>query len=96
MRTWKPRELEKSLTAKGFKKHSSHHDMYRLYVDGQKTCVKTFVSHSLTEYGADLLGKMRRQMQLQTNKPLFDRLLECPASHEDYVRELKRANILAN
>jgi len=98
MKAYSAREIESVLCSKGFvKKKGKEHVLLILSVNGAKTAIRTMVSRSpKTEYGADLQAEMRKQLRLQgsKNKKLFEDLLACPASHEEYVSELKRMRIL--
>ena len=98
MKVYKAKEIESVLRNKGFKKKDGKdHIWLVLYVDGVKTAVRTKVSHSKqTEYGANLQSEMRRQLRLQSRKgrKLFEDLLACPASHDDYVAELRKQDVI--
>jgi hypothetical protein len=82
----KTRELETGLTAKGFRKDDTHHEMYWFFLAGRKTSVRTRISHSTKEYGDHLLGQMARQVRLQRGE--FDDLVECPLSGTEYAQLL--------
>jgi len=98
MKAYKPQEIESVLCSKGFvKKEGKDHIWLILSVEEVKTDIRTKVSRSpKTEYGAELQAEMRKQLHLQgsKNKKLFEDLLACPVSHEEYVKELRRIHVL--
>jgi len=59
----KRKDIESALLKKGFKRDNTHHEYLWLYVDGRKTRVRTFLSYGLTEYGEDLLAKVKKQLR---------------------------------
>jgi hypothetical protein len=76
-----------SLLQKGFHSHGGDHIHYSLYVDGVKTIVRTKISHGEKEIDDNLLSLMARQVKL--NKKQFADLIDCPLSHEQYVKHLR-------
>lgn len=79
----KARDIEISLSKKGFIMSKSHHKFYILYVNGKKTSIKTKISHGKKEYDEQLLQSMTKQLKL--SRKLLDDLLDCPLKLEDYV-----------
>lgn len=89
MKPRKVRDIDKALTKKGFEKIKTHHVLYILHVDGEPTRIRTFISNGLTEYDNSLLGKMKNQLGFNSQSD-FEKLLDCPLGHEEYVEILKR------
>ena len=83
----KQREIEKSLTQKGFRAREGDHN-YFLYwsIAGKKTAVFTKTSHGGREIDESLLGRMARQCRL--SRADFDRLIDCPLSRDGYEAKL--------
>jgi hypothetical protein len=85
MTQYKTREIESSLTGKGFKLNfGSKHKMLTLYVDNKKTSVFTFLSHGMKTYDDSLLSKMKKQLKLEKKDELCD-LIDCPMTKEKYI-----------
>jgi hypothetical protein len=78
---YKVKDLEYSLSKKGFKLQNSHHKLYIYFVNGKKTGIRTFISHGKSEYGDNLLNKMKDQLKLSRQQ--FDDLIQCPMSKEE-------------
>lgn len=81
MAKYKVKDIESSLSKKGFQLQSSHHKLYIYHVNGKKTGIRTFISHGKKEYGDVLLSKMKNQLKL--SKEQFEDLIECPLSKEE-------------
>ncbi len=94
MTVYKTKDICSALKKKGFSEDTdSHHIYYRLFYNGKKTEVHTFISHGLPEYGDSLIGKMKKQLCLQS-KTEFQNLIECPMTKEEYINLLiQRGNI---
>lgn len=88
----KTKDIRKSLLVKGFKETNTHHEMYWLYVGNRKTSVRTRISHSESEYGDRLLNQMAKQVGL--NRTEFDDLIECPLTHDEYLKRLRTRGIV--
>ena len=82
MSTRKTRELHNALLSKGFEQVNTDHEMYYLSVEGQRTSVRTKISHGANEYGDPLLGQMARQMKLARNE--FEDFIDCPLTKTGY------------
>ncbi len=89
MKQRKVRDIDKALIKKGFHKTNSHHSLYILYVDGVQTSIRTFISNGAKEYDGYLLGKMKNQLGFNSQSD-FEKLLDCPMGHEEYVTILRR------
>lgn len=90
MASRKPREVREGLEKKGFAVSNVDHKRYVLFVGGEKTKIRTKVSHgSKSEIGDPLLSVMARQVRLR--KIEFLNLIDCPMSQNDYLGIL-RAN----
>lgn len=81
MSKYKVKDIESSLSKKGFQLQNSHHKLYTYYVDGTKTGIHIFISHGKDEYGDKLLSKIRNQLKLSHQQ--FDDLIRCPLSKEE-------------
>jgi hypothetical protein len=80
--TFKPKDIESSLSKKGFHvKPDSHHRLYVYYLEDGKIAARTFVSHGKKEYGNVLLNRMKKQLHL-TKEQLHD-LIVCPLTKEE-------------
>jgi len=90
--TLKTKDIEKSLTRKGFSVYTNDHKYFVFTDDDRKTEIRTKISHSHNEIGDDLISKMSRQLQI--DKKIFADFIECIKSETDYVQELKNKNIL--
>jgi hypothetical protein len=89
MSKYKVKDIECSLSKKGFQLQNSHHKLYIYYVNGMKTGIRTFISHGKSEYGDKLLNKMRNQLKLSHQQ--FDNLVHCPMSKEE-INEIYSKN----
>jgi len=88
----KVKAMAAALKRKGFRQDDSHHKYFILYVNGQKTSVRTRLSRGIAEYGSSLLTQVRKQLHLSRHQ--FDDLIECPMSAEDYVQHLLDAGFV--
>ena len=66
----------------------NHHSFFCLMIDGKKHSIKTYFSHSLNEYGPQLMGQMKKQKKISDTRMAED-FFDCPLSAEDYIRTLK-------
>lgn len=84
--------VEQNLPKKGFvEDRGRDHVFFHFIHDGQKTHIRTHVSHG-SKYrtlGDDLVSKMAKQCKL-TSKD-FRSLSECTLSHNDYLAILKKS-----
>ena len=80
--------IQGALLRKGFRVGEKHHHLLVLYVDGQKTAIRTRLSHSRMDYGSALLARMKDQLQLPNVGELL-RLIDCPMEHQQYVTLLR-------
>jgi hypothetical protein len=84
------REVEHSLTSKGFQSSERDHEYFFLYVDGRKTSIRTKLSHG-TEYKTlsdQILSKIKRQLRLEKMNELSE-FVNCPMSYAMYVAYLR-------
>lgn len=90
MKVRKTKELVKVLKKKGFELNpeKDDHNFYYLIVNGKKTSVFTFFSHSLSEYGDSLMLKMKKQLRFENTKDAED-FFDCPLTKEKYIQLLK-------
>lgn len=78
----KLKDIELSLTKKGFVLKQSHHRNYVLHVNGKKTSIRTRISRGSKEYDDHLLGQMAKQVKLSKENLL--QLIDCPLSEKEY------------
>ena len=91
MASRKPADIEGALLRKGFVlDDSKDHRYLYLWVNGRRTSVRTKVSHARADYGDGLLGMVQRQLRLTGDKRVFNGLLDCPVTAEEYVAHLLR------
>jgi len=57
-------------------------------VDGKKHSVKTYFSHSISEYGAELMGQIKKQLKFKETQKAED-FFDCSFSADDYIKMLK-------
>jgi len=88
--------VERGLRKKGFaliqtqqkaKTRADHHYFY-LYVGDRCTAMRTKTSRGHDVIVPNLLSEMTEQVHL--SNPDFERLLDCPMSHEEYVSLLTK------
>lgn len=85
-------QIGSALARKGFGETKSHHRMFYLLVNGKPSRVRTFISHGATEYGAELMSKMARQLHLRPSE--LKRLVECTMDEREYKAVLKARGVL--
>lgn len=83
MRTAKTRDVKGSLLRKGFIEDNNDHKFYHLYVNDKKTAIRTKISHGEIEIDSYILKQMAKQVRL-TNE-LFEDLINCPLSYDNYI-----------
>jgi len=79
--------IEAALRTKGFELSTTHHRYLTLYVNGEETRVRTYLSHGGADYGDVLLSKVQKQLRLPRKEDVL-KLIDCPMSGEEYVRLL--------
>lgn len=83
----KQSEVERSLTAKGFRAREGDHNYFNYYSKlGKKTAVFTKTSHGAREIDDNLLSRMAKQCKL-SNKD-FGLLIDCPLDRDTYEAKL--------
>lgn len=88
MTTFRARDVDRALVGKlGFEKHDTHHQVYRLWLDGQ-LAVRTFISHGERELSPYLADKMAKQMRLRPGE--FADAVACPLSQEAYFQLIRQ------
>lgn len=87
-------EVERALKKKGFENvaGSKDHRFYALYVNGERTNIRTKVSHNSQTIHEGLIKSMRNQVHL--SKEDFIDLIKCPLSKEEYIEKLKEQNLI--
>lgn len=90
----KQREVERSLTAKGFQSREGDHSYFHYWTKaGKKTAVFTKTSHGNRELDDSLIGCMARQCRLSRSD--FERLIDCPLDRDGYEAKLVAAGEVA-
>ena len=92
MATRKAREIKEGLIKKGFITVQGDHTFLFLSIEGRKSSIRTKISHSIKEYGDNLLSLVARQLKISTRQ--LDDLLDCPLSYDDYLAILEKKLIL--
>jgi predicted RNA binding protein YcfA (HicA-like mRNA interferase family) len=82
------REVDSSLTQKGFQKVERDHHFYYLWVAGKKTRIRTMISHGEKEIRDPICSQMAKQMKITI--PLFKDFVECKLKQEAYVELLMK------
>lgn len=89
--SWKWRQVRGALEKKGFMvDRQTDHVYYRFYYHGKATSIRTKVSHGdkgELHGNSALAGQMRDQLGLPTRQ-LFNDLLDCPLSENEYAAKL--------
>jgi len=89
------RNIDSALRKKGFFRDSDgdHVHYYLLRDTGERTSIKTKMSHGIlgSTLSADLISKMARQLHL--TKDQFLDLIDCTLSEEDYRTILHEQNM---
>lgn len=86
MANLKTNKIEKSLQKKGFVKDDGDHHFYIFFYNGQKTSIRTRISHGETDIAEPLISKMAKQVRLR--KADFYDLVNCPLSVDEYIEKL--------
>lgn len=87
--------IEAALLRKGFRKREGDHHFFIYWgLDGKKTPVFTKTSHGAkgAAIGADLFGRMARQLRLKSRQ--FEDLVDCPMTREQYEQTLREQDAL--
>jgi hypothetical protein len=73
-----------------------NHVYYEIWYNGMKI-KETYHSHGSSgkEISDDILQKIKRQLNLNSIKQLYD-LKNCPMTEEDYFNLLKQKNVISN
>ena len=88
MATLKTLDAASNICKKGFTERTeTHHKYYHFYYGGQKTLIKTFMSHGSKELDDYLQSQMAKQLKLR--KQDFVRFVNCEITEKDYIKHLK-------
>lgn len=93
MRQFSAREVASALLSKGFESRENDHTYYHYKHEGLDVGVSTKISHGEREIGIALVKRMKAQMRLPTNRD-FERFVDCPLTHSEYVEILKRHGVI--
>ena len=88
------KQIEKSLSQKGFQLEERDHRFYFLYVDGQKTGIYTYVSTApkYKTLQSPLISQMAKELRITRSE--FTDLVQCPMDGPTYVAKLRQLGIL--
>lgn len=82
---YKTKNIQKALKKKGFNEIKERdHIYFFVYHNGKKSAIFTKLSHSIDEYGDELLTLVQHQLCLPKKSDL-KRLLDCPMKEEEYI-----------
>ncbi|GEM_PF-2528959 len=90
------KDIMKNLPKKGFVEiNNRDHSWYYFYYNGNKTIVKTKVSHTpkLKTYSGQLLGALKSQLYLDSSLDV-KKLCECPMEESEYIGVLKSKSLI--
>jgi len=95
MKVRKVKHLEKILKKKGFvlDPQIQHHRFYYLHIAGKKYPIYTYLSHSIGEYGRDLMGEIKNQLKFDSSVNL-DKFFDCPMTKEKYIEMLRKQKVI--
>ena len=86
------REVDGSLTKKGFRKVERDHHFYFLFINGRKTRIRTMISHGEREISDKNCSAMAREMKLTTSQ--FKEFVYCNIQNKEYVEILIKNGVL--
>ena len=88
--------LEKALLKKGFILHNKgrDHRYYHFTHNGKTTGIYTKISRGkkYKTISDSLASRIKRQLKLDSNQ--FDKFIECPMKHIDYILHLQSLNLI--
>jgi len=89
MKVRKTKDLIKALKKKGFILYpeKDHHHFYYLTLNGKKYPIYTYLSHSFSEYGDNLMSEVKKQLGFKKTKDA-ELFFDCPMTKEEYVQML--------
>ena len=91
----KPRNAHTSFLQKGFQEEREHdHVFYYFYYKGQKTHIKTHISHNSGDLSDWHISKMSKQVKL--NRQQFIDLVKCPLKEKELIEIYIKAKELKN
>lgn len=93
MKMYKKREIIKVLTKKGFHEIDGKHHKLVLIVEGKHTRVFTKFSHGGGDPGKDLLSKVKKDLNFQSQED-FESFVDCNKTYEEFVSELRNKGII--
>ena len=89
MSSIKTRDIRRNLTKKGFSENDKKDHIWLNYIDpdGNKTTVRTKISHGKEDIGDPLISAMAKQAHI--SKRQFIELVTCTLSGEEYYNIVK-------
>jgi len=90
MKVRKTKAIQKVLKKKGFKldPDKNDHKFFYLDLDGKKSSIFTFFSHSKKEYDKTLMSQIKTQLKFPDSKQA-ELFFDCPMSGDQYVDMLQ-------
>lgn len=88
----KANDIRHVLSRKGFSPAEGDHTFFFLMIDGQKSGIRTKISHGNMEYDERLLSFIARQLYL-SNKELTE-YLDCTVTYDNYIDILESKSII--
>lgn len=86
MSVFKPGDVSRSLSRKGFVVTNTHHVYFRLFNNGSKTEAVTYISHGSKSIDQYLQARMAKQLGLTVRE--FQDLVRCPLTQGKLVEIL--------
>ncbi len=87
MPTYRTQEFEAALERLGFRRDTTHHNMFWYYRDGRKTSLRTRTSQSEKEFDESMLSMRRKQLG-NLSRPQFLDLMNGRLTPEAYLQHL--------
>lgn len=92
---YKPKDLVKMMTKKGFGHNTGTHNVLRFYYQGKKTSISTHYSSHHAIISETNFGLMAEQIKLTRNE--YEKLIECTLNQEQYTQLLiERGFLISN
>lgn len=93
MKSYKSKQIEKSLCKKGFKKEEGDHTYLVFVSDGKETMIRTKLSHGSSEPGKDIMSKIKKQLCFNSQREL-EELIDCKTTQKEYNDYLKERKLI--
>lgn len=87
-KTYSGSEIERGLKRKGFVEELNDHRYLRFVFNGEKTHIRTMVSHGRKDVTDHILARMAEQCALSIRE--FRNLVDCALGEDEYGQGLRR------